>query len=157
MYNTQHLINDKGEIIASYRKTHMFDVVSAFLRLPVTHLTEKTQSSQGMMESKSTIPGDKIEDPSSTPVGNVGMLTCYDMRVRSHDPLFQIPADLYLVCRTRTTTPTERCSSPLLSLSFHTNHRSTALGCLVESKSDRNADLCFGFGANWSTLPTICE
>ncbi|GAA5856280.1 hypothetical protein JCM8547_000849 [Rhodosporidiobolus lusitaniae] len=62
-YNTQLLISPDGNIAQAYRKVHLFDVPGS-----------------GLFESKTTIAGDEIQDPIETPVGQVGFLTCYDLR-----------------------------------------------------------------------------
>lgn len=66
VYNTQLLINNSGDIKGVYRKVHLFDVDVP--GGPVIH------------ESDFIIPGTRIEAPVPTPVGNVGMAICYDMR-----------------------------------------------------------------------------
>ncbi|GAA5924988.1 hypothetical protein JCM3775_006336 [Rhodotorula graminis] len=67
-YNTNLLISPDGEIAQAYRKLHLFDV-------------KPTGPAGGvMLESKTTIQGDKLLDPVDTPIGKVGLLTCYDLR-----------------------------------------------------------------------------
>uniref|UniRef100_A0A8C2YRM7 Nitrilase 1 n=1 Tax=Chinchilla lanigera TaxID=34839 RepID=A0A8C2YRM7_CHILA len=66
IYNCHVLLNSKGSVVATYRKTHLCDV-----ELP----------GQGpMRESNSTIPGPSLESPVSTPAGKIGLAICYDMR-----------------------------------------------------------------------------
>ncbi|BGP36339.1 Carbon-nitrogen hydrolase [Rhodotorula kratochvilovae] len=67
-YNTNLLISPDGEIAQAYRKLHLFDV--------------KHSGPGGgiMMESNTTIQGDELLDPQETPIGKVGLLTCYDLR-----------------------------------------------------------------------------
>ncbi|GAA6057909.1 hypothetical protein JCM3770_002199 [Rhodotorula araucariae] len=67
-YNTNLLISPDGEIVKAYRKLHLFDV--------------KHSGPAGgvMMESNTTIQGDELLDPHETPIGKVGLLTCYDLR-----------------------------------------------------------------------------
>ncbi|XP_060067830.1 deaminated glutathione amidase-like [Ylistrum balloti] len=63
--NTHVVIDDQGEIKATYSKVHLFDLDLGDLRL---------------CESDYTIPGDRITCPVSSPVGNVGLGICYDLR-----------------------------------------------------------------------------
>ncbi|TIB71057.1 hypothetical protein E3Q24_02522 [Wallemia mellicola] len=74
-FNTQVMIDDKGDILSSYRKvgilhleTHLFDV------------KDVGPGNKPVLESMSTEPGKHIEEPIQTPVGMLGMLTCYDIR-----------------------------------------------------------------------------
>ena len=60
-YNSTMLVNNEGEIISIYRKTHMYDT-----------FTEK--------ESDILKPGDKLFEPIDTPFGKLGMLVCYELR-----------------------------------------------------------------------------
>ncbi|XP_021352210.1 nitrilase homolog 1-like isoform X1 [Mizuhopecten yessoensis] len=63
--NTHILIDDQGDIKDTYSKVHLFDLDLGDLRL---------------CESDYTIPGDRITSPVSTPVGNIGLGICYDLR-----------------------------------------------------------------------------
>ncbi|XP_005245271.1 deaminated glutathione amidase isoform X2 [Homo sapiens] len=66
IYNCHVLLNSKGAVVATYRKTHLCDV-----EIP----------GQGpMCESNSTMPGPSLESPVSTPAGKIGLAVCYDMR-----------------------------------------------------------------------------
>ncbi|XP_007485022.1 deaminated glutathione amidase isoform X3 [Monodelphis domestica] len=66
IYNCHVLLDNKGSIVATYRKTHLCDV-----ELP----------GQGSMcESNSTAPGPTLGSPISTPAGKVGLAICYDLR-----------------------------------------------------------------------------
>lgn len=67
IYNSHIIINDKGDIISVYRKSHLFDV----------ELPEKGIS---LKESAFTIPGPSLVPPVQTPIGKVGQGTCYDLR-----------------------------------------------------------------------------
>lgn len=63
--NTHVIIDDHGDIQATYSKVHLFDLELGDLRL---------------CESDYTIPGDRVTAPVSTPVGKVGLGICYDLR-----------------------------------------------------------------------------
>lgn len=65
-YNTQLVIDSKGEIQSRYRKTHLFDV--------------DIKNGITILESNTTVPGKSIEEPINTPLGKAGLLTCYDIR-----------------------------------------------------------------------------
>ncbi|PWN93246.1 putative NIT2-nitrilase [Acaromyces ingoldii] len=65
-YNTQLLVDERGEVRARYRKTHLFDV--------------DIKGGLTILESNTTVPGEELLDPINTPLGNVGLLTCYDLR-----------------------------------------------------------------------------
>ncbi|KAG0380210.1 Carbon-nitrogen hydrolase [Mortierella sp. AD032] len=67
LYNTHVLISPQGDITSSYRKIHLFDVNIA-------------PNGPRLMESNTTVPGDTVTPPVSTPVGKVGLGICYDVR-----------------------------------------------------------------------------
>ncbi len=64
-YNTCVHLDTDGEIVASYRKIHLFDV----------SLEDGTQ----LRESQNTAPGDEVVC-SDLPFGRVGLTVCYDVR-----------------------------------------------------------------------------
>ncbi|XP_008318932.1 deaminated glutathione amidase [Cynoglossus semilaevis] len=67
IYNSHIIINDKGDIVSVYRKSHLFDV----------EIPEKGVS---LKESAFTIPGHSLSSPVQTPIGNVALGICYDLR-----------------------------------------------------------------------------
>ncbi|EHB13648.1 Nitrilase-like protein 1 [Heterocephalus glaber] len=66
IYNCHVLLNSKGSVVATYRKTHLCDV--------------EIPGQEPMRESNSTIPGPSFESPVSTPAGKIGLAICYDIR-----------------------------------------------------------------------------
>ncbi|EPQ31645.1 uncharacterized protein PFL1_00978 [Pseudozyma flocculosa PF-1] len=65
-FNTQLLIDQKGDILDKYRKLHLFDVdIKGGLKI---------------LESDSTIKGSELLSPRPSPIGKIGLLTCYDLR-----------------------------------------------------------------------------
>lgn len=66
MHNSHVLVDDHGSIAAVYRKIHLFDI--------------DVKDGPQLKESDGTIPGDQIVPPVPTPVGNVGLAICYDVR-----------------------------------------------------------------------------
>ncbi|XP_041970157.1 nitrilase and fragile histidine triad fusion protein NitFhit isoform X2 [Aricia agestis] len=67
IFNTHIIINNKGEIVETYRKLHLFDV-------------EIPEKNVRLKESDFCTAGSHIVAPVETPVGNVGLAICYDMR-----------------------------------------------------------------------------
>lgn len=60
-YNTVYVLDENGDIVYKYRKTHLYDAFTA-------------------RESDFVIPGDKLCDVLDTPVGKAAVLTCYEAR-----------------------------------------------------------------------------
>jgi deaminated glutathione amidase len=60
-HNTTVILNDRGELVAHHRKTHLFD---AF----------------GYQESRTIAPGDRLFEPIPTPIGRTGLFVCYELR-----------------------------------------------------------------------------
>ena len=59
--NTVVVLDGQGDLVAAYRKTHLYD---AF----------------GYRESELVKPGDRLFDPIDTPFGRIGLFTCYELR-----------------------------------------------------------------------------
>merc|ERR1712186_245304 len=62
IYNTHLIIDATGDLVAHYRKIHLFDV-------PMT----------GLVESKQSLSGKELVACPS-PVGQLGVTICYDIR-----------------------------------------------------------------------------
>ena len=60
-YNTIVVVDNRGELVSTYRKTHLYD---AF----------------GYRESEGIKPGDRLFAPIETPFGRIGLFTCYEVR-----------------------------------------------------------------------------
>lgn len=65
IYNTHILVNNFGELVASYRKLHMFNVVTPEFKF---------------RESETVRSGPALIAPVDTPIGRIGLQICYDMR-----------------------------------------------------------------------------
>uniref|UniRef100_A0A182MYV1 Nitrilase and fragile histidine triad fusion protein NitFhit n=1 Tax=Anopheles dirus TaxID=7168 RepID=A0A182MYV1_9DIPT len=65
IYNTHILINNAGELVACYRKLHMFNVVTPEFKF---------------RESETVRSGSALVPPIETPIGRIGLQICYDMR-----------------------------------------------------------------------------
>ncbi|CAG8433535.1 6291_t:CDS:10 [Diversispora eburnea] len=66
IYNTHLIISSNGEIVSRYHKLHLFDI--------------NIKNSPVLIESSTTLRGDKIIDPVESPIGKIGMMICYDLR-----------------------------------------------------------------------------
>ncbi|KAI8814831.1 putative NIT2-nitrilase [Cladochytrium replicatum] len=64
--NTHIVINGSGTICGIYRKLHLFDV--------------NISNGPVLMESRTTLKGTEVVSPIATPIGNVGLGVCYDLR-----------------------------------------------------------------------------
>mmetsp|Transcript_26810 Transcript_26810/g.85309 ORF Transcript_26810/g.85309 Transcript_26810/m.85309 type:complete len:296 (-) Transcript_26810:1415-2302(-) len=62
--NTHVILNSQGEVVDTYRKIHLFDV----------------DYDGGYKESDSTVRGDRLVVVPNTPIGTLGVTTCYDIR-----------------------------------------------------------------------------
>ncbi len=80
--NTHVIVDAQGAIVQTYRKLHLFDV----------------DVDGGYRESDSTLRGDRVVVARSTPVGDVGVTTCYDVRFPAlYSALRDLGADVLLV------------------------------------------------------------
>lgn len=66
VYNSHIIVDDSGSVVAVYRKVHLFDV--------------DVKDGPKLKESDTCIPGNQIVPPIHTPVGNIGLAICYDVR-----------------------------------------------------------------------------
>jgi predicted amidohydrolase len=80
VYNTSFLVAPDGEVVARYRKIHLFDV--------------KLGDGGNFTESKSIAPGEEVT-VAETPFGRVGLSVCYDVRFPE---LYRAMGDLRLLC-----------------------------------------------------------
>lgn len=65
-FNAHIVIDNNGSIVSIYRKCHLFNLeIPGVVRL---------------VESEFSTAGDRVVPPVSTPVGNVGLGICYDLR-----------------------------------------------------------------------------
>ncbi|XP_025996915.1 nitrilase and fragile histidine triad fusion protein NitFhit isoform X5 [Solenopsis invicta] len=67
IYNTHILINNEGQLIAAYRKVHLFDM-------------DNRDTGVRLMESDYVLKGTEIVSPVPTPIGKLALSICYDMR-----------------------------------------------------------------------------
>ncbi|GAA6058511.1 hypothetical protein JCM10212_006950 [Sporobolomyces blumeae] len=66
VYNSCVLVSDSGSIASKYEKVHLLDV--------------DVQGGDSVQESSLTKPGERLTEPSETPLGKIGLLVCYDLR-----------------------------------------------------------------------------
>lgn len=60
-YNTMVILDEKGKVVSSYRKTHLFNAYK-------------------WQESRDTLKGPKLFEPVMTSAGKIGLGICYDLR-----------------------------------------------------------------------------
>lgn len=65
-YNTSLLVNPQGELVAKYRKVHLFDV--------------DVTNGPSVKESDKVAAGNELVDVDTKEVGHLGLSICYDMR-----------------------------------------------------------------------------
>lgn len=84
IYNCHVIIDDKGDIVAEYRKIHLFDV-----NIPGGAI---------LMETTFTCPGSKAVTCES-PAGKLGLSVCYDLRFPQlyQKLVFEMGANVLLV------------------------------------------------------------
>jgi len=66
IYNSHILIDNHGKVKGVYDKCHLFSV--------------DIPNKLSLKETDTVIPGSSISDPALTPVGNIGLMICYDLR-----------------------------------------------------------------------------
>jgi predicted amidohydrolase len=84
VYNTHVLLDETGADVAAYRKQHLFDV--------------DVPNGPVLMESRYTAPGPACAIVVDSPIGRLGLTTCYDLRFPEvFTALAQRGADVILV------------------------------------------------------------
>jgi deaminated glutathione amidase len=84
VYNTHVIVNDQGLVQARYHKIHLFDV--------------DIPGQVSLQESATTAPGTDIVVCENTPLGTLGLTTCYDVRFpEQYQALRRRGADIVLV------------------------------------------------------------
>jgi predicted amidohydrolase len=71
VYNTHVILNDQGDLMHKYRKVHLFDV-----SIPDRGVNLK--------ESNTTLAGTSMQEVCPSPLGVLGLTTCYDVRFPEH-------------------------------------------------------------------------
>ncbi|XP_071816789.1 deaminated glutathione amidase-like [Apostichopus japonicus] len=66
LYNRHVIIDSSGKVVEFYDKLHLYDMA--------------VEGMAPIKESSWTIPGEKIVPPVTSPVGNIGLAICYDLR-----------------------------------------------------------------------------
>ena len=61
VYDTSFLIDKNGKVTSRYRKIHLYDAL-------------------GFKESRKLYPGSSVARPTSSAIGKIGMMICYDLR-----------------------------------------------------------------------------
>jgi predicted amidohydrolase len=79
VFDTAVIINELGKLESAYRKVHLYDAL-------------------GFKESKKLMAGNIIEKPTTTSVGKLGLLICYDMRFPEICRILTINGAKILVC-----------------------------------------------------------
>ena len=79
VFDTAVIINERGKLESVYRKVHLYDAL-------------------GFKESKKLMAGNIIEKPTTTSVGKLGLLICYDMRFPEICRILTINGAKILVC-----------------------------------------------------------
>jgi predicted amidohydrolase len=72
VYQTHVIVNNEGNVSASYRKMHMFDAVIS--------QGDSVDGPQLVKESSSFFKGASITEPCFSPVGYLGLSISYDVR-----------------------------------------------------------------------------
>ncbi|MDR7521616.1 MAG: carbon-nitrogen hydrolase family protein [Armatimonadota bacterium] len=81
-YNTAVLVAPSGQVLAVYRKVHLYDAFDG-------------------RESESFVPGDAPPPVADTPLGRIGLQICYDIRFPEWSRLLALQGAEYLVVPTR--------------------------------------------------------
>lgn len=71
VYNTHVILNGQGDLMHKYRKVHLFDV-----SIPDRGVNLK--------ESNTTLGGTSMQEVCPSPLGMLGLTTCYDVRFPEH-------------------------------------------------------------------------
>lgn len=83
VYNTHLILNPEGHIVSKYNKIHLFDVSSIPSSSDIKKGDKKSSNGErkiNLSESRTTKPGNKLVVCSGTPIGNLGLSICYDLR-----------------------------------------------------------------------------